>query len=195
MALIGRMITRRLGPLLGDTDEHQRHQSQYHPQDQFHNPVSYQYGHQNTHNGPCNCQQPSMNSGCSHLHNPPVQPVFVGRKAERHYRKAERTMQRAEHKAERNIRRAERDMRRAERRGEVVFSAPVVHSAGYGVGPQNYSRQNNHYEMRDMNYQRPQSQGNYTPGLDGQDSRRAGQSRRLSEDVPPPAYEEIDKKQ
>lgn len=107
-------------------------------------------------------------------------------------------MQRAEHKAERNIRRAERDMRRAERRGEIMSFVPMTHRPGPVIGTQDYLGQQNGYEMRDMQHQqpRPQQQGTYmSEGVSSRELGQAGSYRPRSEDVPPPAYEEVDKKQ
>ncbi|KAH6900471.1 hypothetical protein B0T10DRAFT_452986 [Thelonectria olida] len=190
MALIGKLLSKRLGPLLGDSqnNHHGQQQQQHHHQDPY-----YGNPHQNAYLGPYNYTQPPMNAGYHHMSHPPMQrPPVVGRKAEKHYRRAERTMQRAEHRAERDIRRAERDMRKAERRGDIPPFGQMMHQQPPAIGGHGYSNANNGYQMRDagyeQQYQSRQQQDAYLPELETRSLDCAGPSTRRPEDVPPPAY-------
>lgn len=197
MGLIGRIISQRLGPLMGDT--HQEQQNVRHHQDPYYHDPYHNDAHQNFHhNPPHHCHQPQVIYGGYHYATPQLSSKRqhrTERRIERHYRRAERSMQRADHKVD-------RDLRRAERRGHIVsMPVPVGPSMqGAPASGQRFSGEPNGYEMRDMRSQ--QRQEVFTPELESPhvyapelDSREAGPAsrdpRHHFEGAPPPAYEEV----
>ncbi|KPM45858.1 hypothetical protein AK830_g592 [Neonectria ditissima] len=178
--MIGRLLTQKLGAFMGDS--HQQQQQPHYRQDPYQVQNAYHHNtHQNFVNGPhpspYHCEQPQVMNGGYYTTAPipSKRQHRAERRAERHYRHAERSMQRAEH-------RAERDFRRAERRGELVPVAPAMYHQP-AVDGQMYSRQPNGYEMREMGYQ-PR-----------QDVHTPASANREVEGAPPPAYEEVERKQ
>ncbi|KAH7155685.1 hypothetical protein B0J13DRAFT_546181 [Dactylonectria estremocensis] len=190
MVLILGLIARGIGSLVKDS--HKEHPNDY-PHQEPYNQNGHPTLHTNQHTGHYHYgQMQAVNRGscCGGRFLPSKRQSRAERRVQRHYRRAERDMQRADH-------RLQRDLRKVERRGQLL-SLPAPADSPMQQAPFNshgYSRESNGYGMRDMGYQ--QQQAVHTPQLE---SREMGlgavpQRQRQQGEAPPPAYEEVEKKQ
>lgn len=166
-----------------------KHQSSSQPNGTYHNqPGTYMPDHYNKDYYPA----PQRRSGC---HSRKWE-----RRAERHHWKAERALLRAEHRAERDLSRAQRRRGCCGRRkpGLITAAAPVLASAVARVGQGTTKAVDDGYlrddRARDVHVPQMQGRVDREPKME-LGAGASGQKVELEGDVPPPAYEEVLRKQ